>query len=193
MSDTTMTIIGMIAAFITASVTAFFAEPTKLYFQNRARLNNLRLALYKEMVYNFLWLDFVERGNWDEQSDASVTSVIEIEGNTRRECYEQAITSQLDAFYQLKEAILFNDIYATLGNVSRWNHDALRDSELHRQKKVHPALFTAVRSYVISVAKGFDDSSLDKGFLRKAVDEKLYSLVLERAQHYHEWSAQGEG
>ncbi len=37
MDNTTLTIIGMMAAFITASVTAFLAEPVKTYFENKNR------------------------------------------------------------------------------------------------------------------------------------------------------------
>jgi hypothetical protein len=41
MDDTLKIIIGTLSGF----VIAFFAEPIKIFFQNRARINNIRLAV----------------------------------------------------------------------------------------------------------------------------------------------------
>ena len=192
--------IGAITSLVAATlgviavlVSTFLAEPLKIKAQNKAKADNLRLALYKEMVFNFLWLDSVEHGDWDTFSELPVTSIInQIEPNLRRECYEQAINGQLETFYQLKESILFHNIYSTLSDVPRTNAAAIRDRQ-QTQQKIYPAIYTACRVYVITVAQAFDDGRLDKEFLRKAVDELMSTLVIQRAQHYREWSLEGEG
>lgn len=56
MDETTKVIIATLSGFIIA----FFAEPVKSYFANRAKLNNLRIALYKELLYNYSTLKDLE-------------------------------------------------------------------------------------------------------------------------------------
>ena len=47
-------------ATISGFIIAFFAEPLKTYFQNRAKLKNLRIALYKEILYNYSSLKTID-------------------------------------------------------------------------------------------------------------------------------------
>ena len=49
MDNTTLTILGMLAAFITA----FLAEPIKNSIENKNKLNKLKLAIYKELIMNY--------------------------------------------------------------------------------------------------------------------------------------------
>ena len=194
MSDTALTVIGMIAAFVTASVTAFFAEPVKLYFQNRDKLKSLRTALYKETISNFVWLDFIDHGNWDRDSDLSVKIVVDqIEPNLRDDCYRQHIATQADTFYQLKEAILFGNLYGTLSNIHHFRDDAVTQEKQKEQGMVFSGLHTACRTYVFLVVGAFDDGTLDRGFLSEIVDDQTHRLVMERANRYHKRSSKGEG
>ena len=50
--------IGTVAGF----VIAFFAEPVKIYFQNASKKKSLRLALYGELINNFMSLRFFLNG-----------------------------------------------------------------------------------------------------------------------------------
>lgn len=50
MDETLKIIIGTLSGFIIA----FFAEPIKIYFQNKAKINYIRLAVYKEISHNYV-------------------------------------------------------------------------------------------------------------------------------------------
>lgn len=115
-NDPTVTIIGMIAAFITASVTAFLAEPVRTYFQNRARKQDLRVALYRESLYNYLYLYGAESQN--VSNPFLENKFLWSKTGIRSECYRQAISQDLFLFYKLPEAEDFNEMYAKLHMLS---------------------------------------------------------------------------
>ncbi len=118
MDETTVTIIGMIAAFITASVTAFFAEPVKNYIQHRTKLHKLRMALYKEIVSNYVFLSrfYDDRPKLVESEPVVAPDiVVAVTGLTvRTECYKSALESYLIEFYELSETSAINSLYGTL-------------------------------------------------------------------------------
>src|SRR3989304_291447 len=107
MSDTTVTIIGMIAAFLTA----ILAEPAKNYFQNMGKLHNLRIALYKEMVHNY---NILRRFVLDDFGSEFPPGEYLARHALRTECYKNAIQNELSLFYQLDEANLINSLQGTL-------------------------------------------------------------------------------
>lgn len=99
MDETTKVIIATLSGFIIA----FFAEPVKNYFENRAKLNNLRIALYKELLNNYKNVAMVIRGK-----DIAFKSRVKVLRNAlRTECYKHALENEVSLFYRLEEA---NDI-----------------------------------------------------------------------------------
>lgn len=96
------TLISVFAGFITA----FLAEPVKVYFTNKAKNRNLRRALYGELlgIYNSLLTFLVsaeERG-----INVPFSKVV----NTNFDCYKFA-KSDPALFYQLKEASVISQAY----------------------------------------------------------------------------------
>ena len=95
-----VTIIGMIAAFITASVTPLLTEWVKNTLQHKNKLHNLRIALYKEMLSNYVVLNIaVESENPLEPRLASLRQSLRVE------CYEDLLANDVSLFYQMKEAL----------------------------------------------------------------------------------------
>jgi len=109
MDETTKIIIATISGF----VIAFFAEPVKIYFQNKAKLKNLQIAIYKEIIHNYALLR-----NFNGEGDFRPLIEFNNEYYIRTECYKQAITSELTLFYQLKEASAINHLYSFLSILS---------------------------------------------------------------------------
>jgi hypothetical protein len=96
--------IKIIIATLSGFVIAFFAEPVKIYFQNSAKLEDLRIALYKEMEMNFFILDKVSKVEYSLSKWRSEFS----EFSLRIECYKHAVENEVSLFYQLNEANTIN-------------------------------------------------------------------------------------
>lgn len=101
MSETIQIIIATLSGFIIA----FFAEPVKTYFQNRAKLYNLRIALYKEIIFNYGCLLPLNEDSFKSDRDNIINHTL------RTECYRHAIQNELTLFYQLSEAATINILY----------------------------------------------------------------------------------
>jgi hypothetical protein len=57
MDVTTKVIIATLSGFIIA----FFAEPAKKNFLERTKLHNLKIALYKELIFNMTAFLFIQK------------------------------------------------------------------------------------------------------------------------------------
>ena len=96
------TLISVFSGFITA----FLAEPIKVFFTNRAEVSNLRRSIYGEIVStynsftNFL-ISVEDRGVRIPLSNAV---------NSDFDCYKYA-KSHPTLFYKLREASIVNQIY----------------------------------------------------------------------------------
>lgn len=108
MDETTKILIGTISGFIIA----FFSEPVKVCFENKSKLNRLRLALYKEVIQNFWVLKGAKDG------DGHVRSIL-IMGQPLliNDCYKYALAQETSLFYQLREARFMNGIYKLIDTV----------------------------------------------------------------------------
>ena len=107
----------MIAAFITASVTTFLAEPVKTFFENRTRKNNLKIILYKELLINYEGLlDYIS----EKHDVGGVYNKLMMKHGVRTEGFRHAMENELSLFYQLPESIdisiLHNRLLALLQN-----------------------------------------------------------------------------
>lgn len=142
------TLISVFAGFITA----FLAEPVKVYFTNKAKKNNLRRALYGEIlsIYNgvFNFLVFTdERG-----MKVSFSKVV----NTNFDCYKFA-KSDPSLLYKLKEASLINQIYYNIEFLKQEN-----DSGLEFEKSVLVAKLIVLQIESLLVSKKFDRKLISK-------------------------------
>ncbi len=178
MDETTKVLIGTLSGFLIA----FLVEPAKPYFQNREKLKNLRLALYKELIHNFRYFEpFLQAGiekDLDRQFRYFKTLGLYV---IRDECYKQAISSQLDLFYQLAEANELNDVYSRL-SIARDSiaKEAVTARE-RKQRAIDAELAFVCRYFVMSVANGFGVGKFDKGILEHIVDREKYLEILHSA------------
>src|SRR5215216_6605487 len=92
-------------ATISGFVIAFFAEPVKIYFQNRAKLNDLRVALYKKLLANYVSLYFLIQ---DKSPLSGSKKANYYRMPLRRECYEHALENEISLFYRLNESSHIN-------------------------------------------------------------------------------------
>jgi len=110
------TLMSVFAGFITA----FLAEPVKVYFTNKAKKSNIRRALYGEIldIYNRFFTFLIsteERG-----TQISFSKVVD----TNFDCYKFA---KLDPalFYQLKEASLISQVYSNIELLKQENDSGI--------------------------------------------------------------------
>lgn len=141
--------IGTVAGF----VIAFFAEPVKIYFQNASKKKSLRLALYGELINNFMNLHFflggLDRSSEDRVAEAySKLSTLIL----KVDVYRFAISQELYLFYQLKEASLFASTYAIASTIIGW---------IESGKKEERVLEEAVK-YLMLTKAGIEEGDLDR-------------------------------
>jgi hypothetical protein len=146
--------IGTVAGF----VIAFFAEPVKIYFQNASKKKSLRLALYGELINNFMSLHFflngLDRSSEDRVAEAySKLSTLML----KVDVYRFAMSPELyHLFYQLKEQSLFTQTHTIASTIKGW---------IDSGKKEERVLEEAVK-YLLLTKAGIEEGDLD----RKTID-----------------------
>lgn len=128
------TLISVFAGFITA----FLAEPVKVYFTNKAKNRNLRRALYGELlgIYNSLLTFLVsaeERG-----INVPFSKVV----NTNFDCYKFA-KSDPALFYQLKEASVISQAY---NNIALLKQEAESGIEIEKSISIAKLIVFQIES-----------------------------------------------
>lgn len=116
MNDTALTIIGMIAAFLTASITPIITESVKNYFHHRTKLRDLRIALYKEIVHDFTKIGRLELDKETDEDYFQAAKYLWRHG-IRLECYKNALQNELSLFYELDESLVINELQGSIGGV----------------------------------------------------------------------------
>jgi hypothetical protein len=153
MDETIKIIIGTVSGFLIA----FFAEPVKIYFQNASKKKSLRLALYGELINNFMSLHFflngLDRSSEDRVAEAySKLSTLML----KVDVYRFAISQELYLFYQLKEQSLFTETHTIASTIKGW---------IDSGKKEERVLEEAVK-YLLLTKAGIEEGDLD----RKTID-----------------------
>jgi hypothetical protein len=170
MSETTVTVIGMIVAFLTA----FLAEPVKSYFQNRAKLHNLRNALYKELIYNYVALSqYIEQQRAGRGVDYGELTQHLI----RTECYKNALQNELSLFYQLDEANRINLFHGSLTRIIASASSEIEDSTLS-----HFAVSLACNGFLKLFESGIYKGSIDKNTVRQLLSKTAYQEIMARGK-----------
>ena len=179
MNETITVLIGTLSGFIIA----FFAEPVKNYFQQRAKLHNLRVALYKEILHNDIKIG---RLDLDEEMSAHTQQVrlYMMHHSLRAECYKNALQNELPLFYQLNEAAVINELQGSLAGPLM---DLSIDSEsINAQEPIDAIAFATFRSvssvYRSLFAYSFYNGTLDGKILQSLVTMDQYREIMKRGK-----------
>jgi hypothetical protein len=150
MDETLKIIIGTVSGFLIA----FLAEPVKIYFQNASKKKSLRLALYGELINNFMNLHFF-LGGLDRSSEDRVAEAYSKLSKLilKVDVYRFAMSPELyHLFYQLKESSLFAQTYAIASTIIGW---------IEAGKKEERVLEEAVK-YLLLTKAGIEEGDLDR-------------------------------
>jgi hypothetical protein len=177
MDNTTLTIIGMIAAFLTASITPILTEAVKNDFQHRTKLQNLRIALYKEMYNNYSMMRGIDVSN--DAIDMAITTISNLRQHAvRLECYEHTLQNEMTLFYELKESQIINGLQGFLMGMIF----SLPDLELASKDSLKKAVSNFVKysaTYRDGYTYGFYKNNFDRKILKSIVDSKQYQAIIE--------------
>ena len=182
MDETAKVIIATLSGFIIA----FFAEPVKNYYEHNAKLEDLRIALYKEMYINFLFL----RGLTPEGYSLSKWRTDFSEFTLRIECYKHALENEVALFYQLNEANTINmlqgnfiskiiESYSDLKNLSS-DESELKTIELTKNLIRNTVLFRNI--FATSMKEGNLSRKTIAGFITKKDFNNLMAVIKEIAE-----------
>lgn len=171
MDNTTLTILGMIAAFITASITSFLGEPIKSYFENKNKLNNLRIALYKELIINYHQL------NIPNEEDGKLLIDLIMQNGIRTECYRYAVENNLTLFYQLSESIVISELYNTF---SLLNQDA---NNVYKEINKEFSFTANSNGFLNSLALFIAMGVIDKKLIKKLAPQTVYFDILKKGKN----------
>ncbi len=178
MSDTALTIIGMIAAFITASVTSFLAEPVKNYVENRIKLRNLRIALYKELINNYYALTAFTVSN---QSDFFTPEYV-ARHELRTECYKQTLQDELTLFYQLVEANMVNVLYGRTNQIINLKSDLTNVFGKRGLKKAPAFYIEFSNTFIYMFVTAFYIHTFDTRVLKRLVKPEQYKEIISKGK-----------
>jgi hypothetical protein len=172
MENTALTILGMIAAFLTASITPVLTESVKNYMQHKAKLRALRVALYKEIWNNVVSMTHFPHRDIEcklELGDELTKHAL------RKECYEHALKNELTLFYELKEADLINRLQGTiLGQMLSFSID----SDATNIEYLLEDIFAGyVYDYQELFTAALDDGPLDKKVLESFLVNSEYKIL----------------
>ena len=163
MDETIKILIGTLSGFIIA----FLAEPVKTFFQNRYKLSNLRIALYKESMQNRSILELLVTKEIGKEDFINIAQFLLLNN-----CYKYVLEQEITFFYQLKEARLFNSAYKTLDKLinlttedieSRWDF-----------------VMELAKAYLGVIQDGLDYKTLDKRLLEKVTSKKEVLNILKK-------------
>ena len=182
MDEATKVLIGTFSGFIVA----FLAEPVKIYFQNRAKINNLRLAIYKELLYNFLLCKNIEskKGIKEPPSKGNLSGIVSLVNTSiRNECYKDAVTNNIHLFYKLDEVLSVHSLYGTLSEIPEAARRELPSVKGHEKEPAYLKLRIGMISESAGVfcnryISGFKKGYLDKSLLKKIATPDDYKEIV---------------
>jgi hypothetical protein len=147
-------IIGTLLGFIVAVIT----EPLKRCIENKSKLRNLRIALYKEMIQNFFMLEqALQEYKNENNSNIMVGQPLLIV-----DCYRYVVSQETALYYQLSEARLINMFYKLVDML-------IGIPEGEKQFR------TVSAKDIIESIVGLVRGGLDTGILNKKLAEKVIS------------------
>jgi hypothetical protein len=180
MDETTKVIIATLSGFIIA----FFAEPVKNYFQDRAKLRNLRIALYKEVFYNYTVLSESRMKIIEDEAEVAIGDYLS-QRVLRTECYKHALENEISLFYQLDEAHMIHILEGRLlGQIMNLYGDMnnLLGEEVSRAD-INPAFAMLSRSFQNSFAILVYVGTLQAKVLKKIISKDEYLKLVEKGKN----------
>ena len=168
MDEMVKILIGTISGF----VIAFFAEPIKIYFQNKSKLNHLRIALYKEVVQNYFILG---QGLYDFRKNGAKNFFSVGRSLLISDCYEFVINQETALFYQLREARFMNTFYKLLAIIVA--------SPNAKNKLMGLSWDAFVEMIVDLVTESLGHGLLDKKIFQKVSSKKDVETTLREAKN----------
>lgn len=159
MDETIKILIGTISGFIIA----FFAEPVKVYFQNRQKRHDMRGALYYEIYNNWVIVTAMMK-TFEEVGNETVKMGVGY--GIRMEAFEYYISHETALFYQNKEADRINLLNAYLKTIKDWSQLSGKESRMYEPKVIFDLFISEVKEYLQSGA-------LDKQFMEKITGARI--------------------
>lgn len=174
MNETMTVLIGTISGFIIA----FLAEPVKTYFQNRAKLRNLRIALYKELLNNYYALTHFTVESLSDFFPPEYMARHEL----RTECYKQTLQNDISLFYQLVEANATNVLYSQIDKIMSLTSDLTTTFGKRGLKKVPPVYTQFSGTFKYMFVTGFYARTFDARILKSLVKPEQYQEIMRRGK-----------
>jgi hypothetical protein len=172
MSDTTITVIGMIVAFITALITSFLAEPIKTHFQNKSRINSIKIALYKEMFNNYAAImPLYERV---KTHDFTSFSAKHFNISLQSVCYDQLVSSDLVSLSQFRDYVHIARLYI----FSEQLKAALTESE-HAERYIGEVLVFC-EQYISFLGSNAFYEHWDNKYLKQIMGKNNFAKMIEQ-------------
>ena len=165
MNDTVVAILGVVAGFIAA----FFAEPVKSWFAEKAKLQNIRLSLYKEIAQNLFFLNsLINSLNDGDTSD--IFDWLVLENWISNKCYNSIIENSVDEFYRLDEVIYIDAAY-------KWINLLLQTSG-NSEEVFGDRVSNYTYNYIDFVSVGMKQGMLNGKVMLRAVGKKRMNELL---------------
>jgi hypothetical protein len=173
MDNTTLTILGMIAAFLTASITPILTESVKNRSQHKNRLHSLRVALYKEIWNNVRVLTAITSNKPDEAKPQIVEN---LQNHALRiECYKQVLQNEVTLFYELKEADAINHLQGNcIGKMLNFSSRAI--------DKINGLFVAFAMEYEDTFLLAINGGLLDKRVFDTFLANQEYELIMDRIE-----------
>lgn len=173
-------LIGTISGFIIA----FLAEPIKTFFTNRAKIQAIREAIYREIASNYLLLRSTKQQH-SRPNTPDTHNLVGIEyviSNLHQECFQHIIKENPIDFYQLKEAPAISHIYFKLfAFIDYFGRDAINDED--KSDNMHKFVDIRIINFGMDEIAAPMVSGLDLKLLRK-ISEELADELDKNKRHY---------
>jgi hypothetical protein len=168
-----VTVIGMLLAFIAA----FFAEPVKRFFDNKSKIQQLRKALYKELLHNYTKLRI-----FSEDTGYLNKEYIELINTNilSTECYKQIKQNDSVLFFQLPESIVIDAQYSCLSWLNPYN--AIEKKSADKEKTYINTFLHFANTFLSGLIESFYLGELRKEVLKEITTPKQYQMIMEKGK-----------
>jgi len=169
----------IIIATVSGFLIALLAEPIKLFFQDHVKRQNIRRAIYSEIISNYLAFDTLfgknleskidwieDSGKFSDEFAHGIRHLIKID------CFTYAVTQEATAYYQMKEATSFNYIYSTLKAVLEW---AEMNKTTQKSSRLRPQGF--IEEFVRSIKENIRQGSFDRRLVKSIVGKRDLDIL----------------
>ena len=174
-------------ATISGFIIAFFAEPVKIHYQHKAKLHNLRVALYKELLNNYYALTHFTVESLSDLFSPEYVAQHEL----RTECYKQTLQNDISLLYQLVEANAINVLYSQIDKIMSLTSHLTSTLGKRGMKKSSPPIFTQFsNTFKYMFVASFYLRTFDARILKSLVTQEQYQEIMTRGKEESEKTKQ---